>query len=151
MKKTIILLIVIFIVIYGFGLFIGDRNNGDEVQVYYSPESARELIEISRPAPGSAISSPLKITGKARGNWYFEATFPVVLVDWDGLIIAEGYATAKDEWMTTDFVPFEATLEFTKPEDRGPQSVRSSLILQRSNPSGLPENAAALEIPITFK
>ena len=52
-------------------------------------------------APGSEISSPLRITGEARGPWYFEASFPVVLTDGDGLIIAEGHGQAQGEWMTT--------------------------------------------------
>jgi len=96
---------------------------------------------------GDRVTSPLTLTGIARGYWFFEASFPVVLTDWDGLIIAEGYATAGSEWMTTDFVPFEATLSFTKPS----YGERGTLILKRDNPSGLPENDAALEIPIRFE
>ena len=96
--------------------------------------------------PGNIIKSPLTITGEARGYWYFEASFPVVLVDWDGKIIAEGIATAQDEWMTEDFVPFEATLEFTKPS----YGENGALILQKDNPSDLPELDDALEIPIKF-
>lgn len=106
-----------------------------------------DLIRIESPRPNQIIKSPLKITGEARGYWFFEASFPVVLTDWDGKIIAEYYATAQDEWMTEDFVPFEAILEFEKPAygDNG------FLILRRDNPSGLPENDDALEIPIKFK
>ncbi len=106
------------------------------------------LIRISTPRPNQTISSPLVITGEARGNWYFEASFPVVLVDWDGRIIAQGIAQAKSDWMTTDFVPFEATLTFTV--DKNAYSNKGSLILKKDNPSGLPQNDDALEIPIVY-
>ena len=92
------------------------------------------------------------LTGQARGYWYFEASFPIVLTNWDGLIIAEGYATADGDWMTEEFVPFTASLEFTNPYEEGQPDFmkRGSLILQKDNPSGLPENDNALEIPIYF-
>lgn len=105
------------------------------------------LIRISNPRPNQEIESPLLVQGEARGYWFFEGDFPVVLVDWDGRIIAQGIAQAKTDWMTEDFVQFEAVLEFEKPE----YSNRGALILQKDNPSGLPENDDALEIPIIFK
>ena len=106
------------------------------------------LIRLTSPLPNSTVESPLTITGEARGYWYFEASFPVVLVDWDGRIIAQGIATAKDEWMTEEFVPFEATLTFVV--DKNVYSNRGALILQKDNPSGLPEYDDALEIPVLF-
>ncbi len=110
-------------------------------------DSKSDLITLVTPTPYVRIDSPLTITGMARGYWFFEASFPIVLTDWDGLIVAEGYATANGEWMTEDFVPFTATLTFTKPafDERG------TLILKKDNPSGLPENDNALEIPIRFQ
>ena len=82
----------------------------------------------------------------------FEASFPVILTNWDGLIIAEGYATAEDSWMTEDFVPFVATIEFVSPYQEGDEDFmsRGTLILKKDNPSGLPENDDALELPILF-
>jgi len=106
------------------------------------------LIRLTSPLPQTEISSPVTITGEARGTWYFEASFPVVLTDWDGKIIAQGIAQAQSNWMTTDFVPFEATLTFTV--DKNAYSNRGSLILKKDNPSGLPQNDDALEIPIMF-
>ena len=109
--------------------------------------SLDNLIVLDEPKPNSVIFSPLKIRGKARGNWFFEASFPIVLTDWDGKIIAEYYATAKDDWMTTEFVPFEADLKFEKPS----YGKNGFLILKKDNPSGLPENDNALEIPVFFE
>ncbi len=106
------------------------------------------LIRIDYPRPNQAITSPLVIRGEARGNWFFEASFPVFLTDWDGRIIAQGIATAKGEWMTTDFVPYEATLTFIV--DKDVYSDRGTLILRKDNPSGLPANDDAMEIPVIF-
>jgi len=108
---------------------------------------ANDLVKLNYPSVASYISSPLTVVGEARGYWFFEGDFPVVLTDWDGRIIAEGIATAKGEWMTEDFVGFEAVLEYDKPDYNN----RGSLILQKDNPSGLPANDDALEIPIFFE
>lgn len=116
----------------------------DDLQAHI--DSKADLIRLTSPEPYEVIGSPLTLTGEARGNWFFEASFPIVLVNWDGLIIAEGIATADGDWMTEDFVPFTATLTFTKPDFDN----RGALILQKDNPSGLPENDDALEIPIRF-
>ena len=107
-----------------------------------------DLIRLETPRPNQTIKSPLIIKGQARGTWFFEASFPIVLTDWDGRIIAEGIAQAKGEWMTTEFVPFEATLTFVT--DKNVYSNRGSLILRKDNPSDLPEHDDALEIPVVI-
>jgi len=104
-------------------------------------------VQLDSPLSGERISSPLIIRGKARGGWFFEASFPITLTDWDGKIIAEGQAHATRDWMTTDWVPFEATLTFTKPS----YGERGFLILKKDNPSGLPQNDDSREITIFFK
>ena len=103
------------------------------------------LIQITKPRPNETIQSPLEIGGEARGYWFFEADFPVKLLDENGELIAGGIAQAQGEWMTEDFVPFGAFLEFEVPETE-----KGVLILEKDNPSGLPENADELRIPIRF-
>lgn len=105
-----------------------------------------DLIRVFEPLPNSVLSQPLVIRGEARGVWFFEANFPIMLTNWDGLIIGEGYATAEGEWMTEEFVPFTAIIEFIKPDLYN----RGSLILQKSNPSDLRELDDALEYQIKF-
>lgn len=111
-------------------------------------ESKADLIRVDVPEPYATVTSPLTVTGVARGNWYFEATFPIDVVDWNGLIIGQGFAEATDDWMTTEFVPFEGTVTFEIPEDT--PFHRGTLIIRKSNASGLPEHDDALEIPIRF-
>ena len=105
-----------------------------------------DLIRINKPRPNELVSSPLQIKGEARGYWFFEADFPVKILDENGKELGMGIATALSEWMTEDFVAFEATLLFDNPTtDRG------DLILEKDNPSGLPENADELRIPVRFQ
>jgi len=111
----------------------------------------KDLIQLTSPIASSTVTSPITITGVARGTWYFEASFPVVLVDWDGKIIAQGVATAQSDWMTTDFVPFKATLSFKTANVSKPYSNKATLILKKDNSSGLPAKDDALKIPIYLK
>jgi len=105
-----------------------------------------DLIQVSSPQPGALITSPLTIVGQARGTWYFEASFPVILQDGNGTVLAQGPAQAKSDWMTTEFVLFQIELDFQLPTtDTG------VLILKKDNPSGLPEHDASISIPVRFK
>jgi hypothetical protein len=89
----------------------------------------------------------LVVTGRARGTWFFEASFPVVLTDSSGNVIAQTPAQAQSDWMTTDWVPFRATLTF--PAQKSGQ--RGFLILKKDNPSGLPQYEDSRQITIYFK
>ncbi|MBI2048025.1 MAG: Gmad2 immunoglobulin-like domain-containing protein [Parcubacteria group bacterium] len=120
------------------------ENIGNELE-------KNNLIRIYSPRPNQVVKSPIVIEGEARGYWFFEASFPVVLTDWDGKIIAQHYAEAQDSWMTEEFVPFKTTLEFENLSWEDEFSKRGTLILQKDNPSGLPEHDDALEIPILFE
>ncbi len=111
-------------------------------------DAKKDLIVVTSPQPMNTITSPVTITGTARGYWFFEGSFPISIVNWDGLMIGEGYATADGAWMTEEFVPFTGTVNFTF--DPATPYNRGTLILKRSNPSGLPEHDDALEIPIHF-
>jgi len=103
------------------------------------------LIRVSSPRPGETVTSPLKISGQARGNWFFEATFPIAIYDANGRELGRHYAEAQTDWMTEEFVSFTADLEFNQPT-----TGTGNLILEKANPSGLPENEDQLTIPITF-
>jgi len=104
-----------------------------------------DLIRIFNPRPNTFVKSPIKITGEARGYWFFEASFPVEILDSNGERVFLGFATAQDEWMTENFVPFVAEVSFPKPSTQS-----GTLILHRDNPSGLPENDDRLIVPINF-
>lgn len=106
------------------------------------------LIRIDSPRPNESIQSPLSITGEARGNWFFEASFPITIKDENGQVIVQSFATAQGEWMTTEFVPYKAKITFSVEQNM--VGKKGTLVLQKDNPSGLPEHDDSLEIPIVF-
>lgn len=105
-----------------------------------------DTIAVDSPVQGAAVASPLAISGKARGNWYFEGTAPAALLDSNGSVIAQGTIVANGDWTITDFVPFTGTLTFA-PQ---PAGSAGTLVLTNDNPSGDPANQKTLDIPITF-
>ncbi len=103
-------------------------------------------ITVETPWPGAVTGKTFMVRGEARGPWYFEASFPVRVVDQNGTLIATVIAQAQDEWMTENFVPFSATV--TVPESF---MGKAFLILERDNASGLPEHDASMMFPITIE
>jgi hypothetical protein len=132
------------------GSYVGRSGPNCEFVCPSTPTNTNAGVEVTTSLV--AVASPLVIEGTAPGNWFFEATLPVTLTNWDGLIIAEGYATAAGEWMTTDPVSFTSSLTFASPYQSGDPSFmeQGTLIIKRDNPSGLPENDASFELPVTF-
>jgi len=122
---------------------------GDNTFVEYigNELEKQDLIRIDNPRPNQEIESSLLVQGQARGSWFFEAEFPVVLADQNGQIIAETYATAQGEWMIEEFVDFKATLEFEKPKLYN----KGTLFLHKANPTGMSKHGDALEVPVYFK
>lgn len=106
----------------------------------------QNLIRLSSPRPNETVSSPLAVVGEARGTWFFEASFPIGLLDANGKELVTATATAQGDWMTENFVPFTATLTFPVPETR-----TGTLVLKKENASGLPEHDDELRIPISFR
>jgi len=101
------------------------------------------LIKVDSPQPNQEIQSSFVVEGEARGYWFFEATFPIKLLDKDGNLLEQTFAQAQGEWMTEDFVPFKSVLTFSVSEDQ-----EGTLVLEKDNPSGLPENADEIRIPV---
>lgn len=123
------------------------RTFAEEItpQITYTKAST-DLIVVDLPFPGAVTGKEFKLSGKARGYWYFEASFPVDVLDKDGKILVQTYATAQGEWMTEDFVPFETTIKV--PDTYiGP----ATLVLKKDNPSGLPENDASISFSFTIE
>ncbi len=110
-------------------------------------ESIANKIKVTIPLPDEAVKSPLTVSGEARGTWYFEASFPIELVDTNGKRLAVTPAQAQSDWMTENFVPFTATLTWSSTSTTATSGV---LILHKDNPSGLPEHDEELRIPVKF-
>jgi len=123
-------------------LYVTDDKAGVVYKV--SPQSSE--IFVSAPLANTKVTSPIKISGKARGNWFFEASFPVKLLDEDGSVLSQSFVTAQGEWMTQDFVNFSGQLDFVKPKGE-----IGSLVFENDNPSGMPEMRKEFKLPVNFK
>jgi hypothetical protein len=109
------------------------------------PDPHAEIIVVSTPAAHSTVSHQISVSGRARGTWFFEGSSPLH-VEQEGVTIATGHATATSSWMTTDFVPFTASVTI-------PQNIHGNvtLVLSRDNPSGLPAYDDSISIPLTVE
>jgi len=110
--------------------------------------AGNNLIHVFAPKPNEIITSPVHIKGEARGNWYFEATFPITIADSVGRNLANTFITAKGGWMTEDFVPFDEQITFASPQT---EAAAGTIILHKSNASGLPEHDDRISIPVRFR
>jgi hypothetical protein len=135
LKVAVLATVAVLVVAY---LFLRTPDSG--------PSSYADKLIVVAPERNALITSPLILTGSARGPWYFEASFPVRLFDAQGNEVAVVPAQAEGEWMTEEFVPFAATLTFV-----APTSDTGTLVFQRDNPSGLPENDDSFSLPVRFR
>lgn len=147
MKKFAFLIIVVALIFGGLSVYKNfvkiDAGAGADDIVATS-----DLIVVETPLSGSTISSPLLVSGRARGGWYFEASFPIDVVTADGTVIGQGFATAQGEWMTEDFVPFTGLITFTAPVG---DATSGMVIFKKDNPSGLPEHDDSILVPVQFQ
>ena len=155
----VIVLGVIIVVLLGVVLFYapakapqvapsGSASSGTSA----SPSSTAPVVSsdghvsVTSLHPGDIVHSPLTITGTVTGGgWFYEATFPVKVMDADGAVIGSGTAQAQGEWTTSATVPFTATVSFV-----APQYATGTVVLSKDNPSGNPANDLSLSIPVTF-
>ncbi|KKQ71457.1 MAG: hypothetical protein UT33_C0009G0048 [Candidatus Peregrinibacteria bacterium GW2011_GWC2_39_14] len=152
----ILLLVILVLVVIG-GIYIYEDKYGGKDPIVKDPviiTDKSDLIRVTEPTPNSVIKSSFNIKGQARGTWFFEASFPIKLVDANGKQIGVAIAKATSDWMTESFVPFEAQMEFTVPklaEGSAPQVATGTLIFQKDNPSGLAEYDDELRVPVKFE
>ena len=156
MKKRYILLI--FLIVFGAILwyaFSRPAKVAAPVAVDLNPAPTKaskdDMIVVDVPLPESIVSNPIVIKGQARGNWFFEASAPVDVVNWDGLIIGSGYVTVDkgSDWMTTEYVPFSGSVSYDASK-LGAYKY-GWIIMKKDNPSGEAKFDNALEFKINFK
>lgn len=102
-------------------------------------------IKLYTPTSGSLVASPTAVLGEIPGNWSFEASFPVKLLDSNGTVIVQTPAQLIGDWTTDKYVPFSVKLIYS-----AQASGSGTLVLQKDNPSGLPANDDSVTIPVRF-
>lgn len=119
--------------------------DGPDTRQYTSTKGV--TIELDDWPEAGVITSPLKITGKVPGNWSFEASFPIDIISQGGAGISTAAAELQGDWMTTELVPFTATLTFDESILTGDDG---TIVFRKANPSGLPENDDSVELEVRF-
>jgi hypothetical protein len=83
-----------------------------------APAPSEQLATVGSPTSGARVTSPLRVSGVAPANWYFENQFPVRLLDAHGAVIAEAPAHPDVSWTENAEpkvfaldVPFQVTTE----------------------------------------
>ena len=125
---------------------LGTDNSTDSGSTITAPVPLHERVNVIYPAKNATVPKKFTVTGKAPGNWFFEASAPVIVIDKEGNKLAQTTAQTLSDWMTTELVPFEAKIEISSTYS-GP----ATLVLLKDNPSGLPENEDSLEIPVNVQ
>ena len=131
-------------------LFLRSHPVADDLQASTSTQAnptstASDSIHVRLPASHAHVSSPIHIEGEARNGWYFEATFPIRLLDAHEGVLGSTVAHSQTEWTKEGWIPFSADLSFSMPF-----TPTGTLIFEKDNPSGLPENDEHLLLPVTF-
>lgn len=142
---SLIFLIVFYFIFFDKTFLIKKEENSNQ-NVFNNILNNNSDIIIDNPKQNQIIKSPLKISGKARGNWFFEAEFNAELYDDENNLLGQTILTAQDEWMTENFVPFEGELSFKTPTTK-----YGKLLFLSSNPSGLAEYQKVYEIKVEFE
>ncbi len=135
MKKKVIILVAVLILVFVGGVMATKIIQKNKINALG--------IVVYDPKANSVIQSPLLIEGKAKGNWFFEGSFSVELTDESRKHFATGIVQTRDDWMTEDFVSFDAKLEFISNTE-----IKGLLIFRNANPSGLPENSQEFIVPV---
>jgi len=111
------LTIVAVIGIIGLVVWYTKINNVTEEQKVIEPESKIEgnkddLVFFSV-APGDTISGILNFSGTIKNAYFFEANILVNILDQNKKLLEVGHGTATTEWMTSEPVSFEGSIDLT--------------------------------------
>ena len=152
-------LMVVILLCLAFMLGIWVRDQREMVKWYNKNEALKALqvvlpkrkvdtermLSVTSPQQGAFLAHTFQLEGKARGGWYFEGTFPLVIENESGVILETIPIHAQGDWLTPDFVPFSETIQLPY------YSGKATLILKNANPSGRSESDASLAIPVTVQ
>lgn len=121
------------------------ENTVTKKNEYTSTKGVKIIVDT--PANNTLVAIPFVVSGQVPGNWSFEASFPVEMIDKDGNLLNKTPAQLTGDWMTDKLVPFSVTISSVKKTYSG----AIKLILRKDNPSGLVENDDSVVINLTLE
>src|SRR3989344_39825 len=150
-KKLKIIISILLLLVIGYTIVTSTKKISEEEiktieeKVTYDRAST-DLITVELPFLGAVTGKEFSVIGKARGMWFFEASFPIDVLDKDEKILVQTFATAQGEWMTENFVSFKGEVKVPA-SYIGP----ATLVLKKDNASGLPEHDAHISFPFIIE
>ncbi|MDO8241068.1 MAG: DUF333 domain-containing protein [Candidatus Moranbacteria bacterium] len=134
----------------GFCKF-SDGSECEEWQFFQGECKSGNKIAVEFPLVNAEISSPIYVSGRARGTWFFEGSFPVEVYDSNNKLLGSSTISfapksADDTWMTENFVNFSGSVKFSQPT-----TASGYLLLKKDNPSGNSATDEALRLNVKFK
>lgn len=90
----------------------------------------------------ASVGSTININGEVVGNYTFEATFRVSLLDQTGNIVLTQPANVTGDWMTTNKLPFSLSLNHSL------TAQNATILFENDNPSALEQNSRKIYLPI---
>lgn len=113
-------------------------------------EASNKAIDkpvISMPLVDKKLSYPITVKGIAPPGWLFEGSTTLKLLDKSGELIVQ--TTVMEDspgaWMSGENVKFSGVVDIEKPD-----SPYGYLIIEKANPSGLPENYDLFDMPVIY-
>jgi hypothetical protein len=150
-RKKVMLVILGVIIIFLAGYFILKNTRKGSEQTILSTEQvsqnennplAAQEIHVKVP---EKISLPLTLEGTVKGNWFFEGSFPVYLLNDKDEILSVGLATTDGEWMTDATIPFHVTIPTFHYTGSG------SILFKKDNPSDDPKHDRSYRVPVVIE
>jgi len=138
--------IIICAIAIGSFFSLNQRNALEDYNAITENDPSRSAdITVFLPKEGEGISSPVEVSGMAKGTWFFEGSFPVRVYDDKGALLGTGIAETTEPWMTENEISFFSKISFENPGN-GEGLIR----LSKDNPSGLPEFDLSYDLPVRF-
>jgi hypothetical protein len=151
--RAFIIISVLVVVILVLGIVVSKKFNSNKVsqnqqsvqnQGIVGTTTSGGHIIIDNIAPGQTIHTPFTVTG-VMGGWYFEGSFPIFMKDANGNQIGAVAATSSQDWMTSNAIPFSATLPAVTYTGPG------ALVFHNDNPSGEPQYDDSYTVNVIFQ
>jgi len=148
LKVIVIGFAVIIVILLGVLILVKPAQGPTVSETVSQPAVSPDgHVTVTAPMANTLIAPPVVVAGSVTGGgWFFEASFPVKVLDGDGRMLGEGPARAQSDWMTTGTVPFNASISFTMP-----RYATGTIVFEKDNPSGMPQNAQEFSVPVRFK
>lgn len=113
-------------------------------QHIFDAKKLNKLVVMTFPEKGDSIESPVKISGRVSGRWFFDGTLIGRITDTDGNILGQGPLIAEDDWTTEKNVNFEGIIPFSTSKSKGGYVIVGTDDLESSG------DIPAYKIPILF-